>query len=57
MLGFLSPSSRGSLSTASLIFFIGFSSVAGYYSSQYYRAMGGEKWRLNAIMTAILVPG
>jgi transmembrane 9 superfamily protein 2/4 len=57
MLGFLSPSSRGSLSTAMLIFFIGFSSVAGYYSSQYYRAMGGEKWRLNAIMTAVLVPG
>ncbi len=57
VLGFLSPSSRGSLGTMALIFFIFFSSVSGYVSSYVYKCYQGEKRKQNVILTALLVPG
>ncbi|KAI8585494.1 hypothetical protein BDZ88DRAFT_432524 [Geranomyces variabilis] len=57
VLGFLSPSSRGSLSTVILVFYVLFGSVAGYTSARYYKMFGGEKWKRNVLMTASLVPG
>ncbi|KAI9091836.1 hypothetical protein DFS34DRAFT_634244 [Phlyctochytrium arcticum] len=57
VLGFLSPSSRGSLSTGMLVFFVLFGSVAGYVSARYYKMFGGESWKKNVAMTAMLVPG
>ncbi|KNC99316.1 uncharacterized protein SPPG_05566 [Spizellomyces punctatus DAOM BR117] len=57
VLGFLSPSSRGSLSTVALIFYVCFASVAGYVSARVYKMLQGEYWRRNVVMTATLVPG
>ncbi|KAI9015548.1 hypothetical protein DFJ74DRAFT_645012 [Hyaloraphidium curvatum] len=57
VLGFLSPSSRGSLSTVMLVFYVCFGSVAGYVSARMYKMFGGEDWRMNVILTAFLVPG
>lgn len=57
LLGFLSPSSRGSLSTVMLIFFVFFGSFSGYFSSRLYKMMGGENWKSNVLLTATLVPG
>ncbi|KAL2913917.1 Transmembrane 9 superfamily member 2 [Polyrhizophydium stewartii] len=56
-LGFLSPSSRGSLTTVMLVFYVLFGSVAGYVSSRFYKLFGGESWRQNVVMSAFLVPG
>ncbi|KAI8914787.1 hypothetical protein DFJ77DRAFT_463360 [Powellomyces hirtus] len=57
VLGFLSPSSRGSLSTVILVFYVLFGSIAGYTSARYYKMFGGEKWKRNVMLTALLVPG
>ncbi|KAJ3065535.1 hypothetical protein HDU98_011115 [Podochytrium sp. JEL0797] len=57
VLGFLSPSSRGALSTVCIIFYICFGGVAGYVSSRLYKMMQGEYWRQNVALTALLVPG
>ncbi|KAJ1336522.1 hypothetical protein BSLG_007306 [Batrachochytrium salamandrivorans] len=56
-LGFLSPSSRGSLTTVMLVFYVLFGSAAGYTSSRLYKLFGGEAWRQNVLMAAFLVPG
>lgn len=57
LLGFLSPSNRGALSTVMLLVFVVFSFVAGYVSSRTYRTLGGEAWKLNMALTPMLVPG
>ncbi|KAJ3142650.1 hypothetical protein HK100_011940 [Physocladia obscura] len=57
VLGFLSPSSRGALSTVTIIFYICFGCVAGYVSSRLYKMMQGEYWHKNVAFTALLVPG
>ncbi|TPX36648.1 hypothetical protein SmJEL517_g01326 [Synchytrium microbalum] len=57
VLGFLSPSSRGSLTTVMLIFYVTFGSAAGYVSARVYKMLGGEAWRLLVVLTAFLVPG
>jgi transmembrane 9 superfamily protein 2/4 len=57
VLGFLSPSSRGSLSTVMIIFFVFFGSFAGYSSARIYKMFGGEKWKSNVFLTAVLIPG
>ncbi|KAL1918138.1 uncharacterized protein VTP21DRAFT_3404 [Calcarisporiella thermophila] len=57
ILGFLSPSNRGSLATVMIIFFLLFGSVAGYVSARMYKMIGGEKWKLNIILTSVLFPG
>lgn len=57
VLGFLSPSNRGSLSTMMLLFFMVFSCTSGYTSARIYKMNGGESWKLNMILTATLLPG
>ncbi|KAJ3118569.1 hypothetical protein HDU96_000521 [Phlyctochytrium bullatum] len=57
VLGFLSPSSRGALSTMILIFYMCFAGIAGYVSARIYKMLGGEAWKTNVLLTAILVPG
>ncbi|KAI8929450.1 hypothetical protein BC831DRAFT_443656 [Entophlyctis helioformis] len=56
-LGFLSPSSRGSLTTVMLVFYVLFGSVAGYTSARFYKFFGGEAWRQNVLLAAFLLPG
>lgn len=57
LFGLLSPSNRGALSTFMFIFYILFSIVSAYVSGYIYRFFGGENWKMNMILTPILVPG
>jgi transmembrane 9 superfamily protein 2/4 len=57
VLGFLSPSSRGSLGTMAILFFTFFSAVAGYVSALMYKTYLGEEKKKNVILTATLFPG
>ncbi|KAM7212999.1 Nonaspanin (TM9SF), partial [Rhypophila decipiens] len=57
LLGFLSPSSRGSLGNIILFLFTVLGFVGGYVSARIYKSMQGEKWKLNIILTPLLVPG
>ncbi|KAJ3358718.1 hypothetical protein HDU91_005141 [Kappamyces sp. JEL0680] len=56
-LGFLSPSNRGSLVTVMVVFYVLFGSLAGYFSARVYKMCGGQAWKQNVLMTALLVPG
>ncbi|KAG7112378.1 Transmembrane 9 superfamily member 1 like protein [Verticillium longisporum] len=56
LLGFLSPSNRGSLGTMILLLYTVLGFVGGYVSSRTYKAMQGEKWKVNIAMTPLLVP-
>lgn len=57
ILGFLSPSNRGSLATVMLIFFMFFSSISGYTSARCYKMNNGERWKLNIFLSAVFLPG
>lgn len=57
MLGFLSPSNRGFLTTVALLLYTIFGFIGGYISSRSYKTFGGEKWKLNIASTPALVPG
>lgn len=57
VLGFLSPSNRGSLATVMIIFFMVFACISGYVSARIYKMNGGEAWKLNVFLTAVLFPG
>jgi transmembrane 9 superfamily member 2/4 len=57
MLGFLSPSNRGFLTTVGLLLYTLFGFVGGYVSSRAYKTFGGENWKLNIAATPALVPG
>lgn len=57
ILGFLSPSNRGSLATVMVIFFMVFSCISGYVSSRVYKMNGGESLKLNMLLNATLFPG
>ncbi|KAI8911628.1 hypothetical protein EDD86DRAFT_202898 [Gorgonomyces haynaldii] len=57
VLGFLSPSSRGSLGTMALVFYVLFAFVGGYVSSILYKTLQGEHWKRNVVLTAVLLPG
>ncbi|CAG8479588.1 11788_t:CDS:2 [Dentiscutata heterogama] len=56
VLGFLSPSNRGSLATVMLIFYMLFAFVAGYVSARIYKMFGGDAWKKNVFLTAFLFP-
>lgn len=56
LLGFLSPSNRGFLATVILLLYTIFGFVGGYVSSRVYKTFGGERWKLNIILTPVLVP-
>ncbi|TFK75400.1 endosomal P24A protein [Pluteus cervinus] len=56
LLGFLSPSNRGSLATVMMVFWSLFGCVGGYVSSRVYTSLGGVNRRKNAFLTATLLP-
>ncbi|OAQ95873.1 hypothetical protein LLEC1_06718 [Akanthomyces lecanii] len=56
LLGFLSPSNRGSLGTIMILLYTILGAVGGYVSARVYKAMGGEQWKLNIGLTPLLVP-
>jgi transmembrane 9 superfamily member 2/4 len=57
MLGFLSPSNRGFLTTVALLLYTIFGFVGGYVSSKSYKSFGGENWKVNIAATPAFVPG
>jgi len=57
LLGFLSPSNRGSLGTIMVLLYTVLGFVGGYVSARVYKTLGGERWKLNIGLTPILVPG
>ena len=57
LLGFLSPSNRGSLGTITILLYTLLSFVGGYVSARVYKSMQGEQWKLNIALTPILIPG
>lgn len=57
LLGFLSPSNRGSLGGAMILLYTIFGFIGGYVSARVYKTFGGESWKLNIMMTPVLIPG
>lgn len=57
LMGFLSPSNRGSLGTITILSYSLLSLLGGYTSARVYKAMAGEKWKTNMILTPLFVPG
>jgi len=56
-IGFLSPSSRGSLLMAQLLFYVLMGSVAGYTTARFYKSFKGKAWQKATALTAIFFPG
>ncbi|TDL24197.1 Nonaspanin [Rickenella mellea] len=56
LLGFLSPSNRGSLANVMMVCWSFFGSVGGYYSSRVYASLGGTDRKKNAFFTATILP-
>ncbi|KAI9858916.1 MAG: hypothetical protein M1813_007218 [Trichoglossum hirsutum] len=56
-LGILNPSWRGGFVSVGFGLFIFAGIFSGYFSGRVYRTFGGEDWRKNTLMTAILFPG
>ncbi|KAK9480757.1 hypothetical protein V1514DRAFT_361544 [Lipomyces japonicus] len=57
LLGFLSPSSRGSLATVMIILYTLLGFIGGYVSARSYKVFGGESWKINVAATPLFVPG
>mmetsp|Transcript_40655 Transcript_40655/g.85117 ORF Transcript_40655/g.85117 Transcript_40655/m.85117 type:complete len:656 (-) Transcript_40655:385-2352(-) len=55
--GFLSPARRGSLMTATLIFYMLCGCLAGYVSSRLYKSFRGRQWQMCTLATATAFPG
>ncbi|KAI9569682.1 hypothetical protein HD554DRAFT_501848 [Boletus coccyginus] len=56
LLGFLSPSNRGSLATVMMVCWTFFGGIGGYYSSRVYASLGGVDRRKIAFVTATVLP-
>ena len=57
LLGFLSPSNRGSLGTVMILLYTLFGFIGGYVSARMYKTFGGEAWKRNIALTPVMVPG
>ncbi|KAI9780953.1 MAG: hypothetical protein M1839_006391 [Geoglossum umbratile] len=57
LLGFLSPSNRGSLGTVMILLYALLAFIGGYVSSRCYKTFGGEAWKRNIVLTPVLIPG
>ncbi|KAA8914473.1 hypothetical protein FN846DRAFT_896912 [Sphaerosporella brunnea] len=57
LLGFLSPSNRGSLGTVAILLYTLLGFVGGYVSARVYKTLGGEAWKQNIAITPVFVPG
>lgn len=56
LLGFLSPSNRGSLATVMIVAWTLFGALAGYMSARAYASLNGDMWKRNVFGTAVLFP-
>ncbi|KAI0743516.1 Nonaspanin [Daedaleopsis nitida] len=56
LLGFLSPSNRGSLATVMIVCWTFFGGISGYISSRVYASLGGANKRRNSFFTATIMP-
>ncbi len=56
LVGFLSPSNRGSLATAMILLYTFFGFIGGYTSSRAYKSFGGTKWKQLFTYTPSVVP-
>lgn len=56
VVGFLSPSNRGSLATVMILLYTIFGFVSGYISARVYKSFGGSKWKLLFLYTPLAVP-
>ncbi|KAK8206517.1 Transmembrane 9 superfamily member 2 [Zalaria obscura] len=56
LLGFLSPSNRGSLATVMILLYTLFGFVSGYVSARVYKFFQGSKWKQNFIFTPLALP-
>lgn len=57
LLGFLSPSNRGSLGSVTVLLYTLLSTVSGFVSAWTYKSLGGEdRWRANLILTPLALP-
>lgn len=55
--GLLSPSNRGSLATVMFVLYSIFGSIGSYYSAVIYKFFQGQDWKINMVLTPLLVPG
>ncbi|KAF7511039.1 hypothetical protein GJ744_005585 [Endocarpon pusillum] len=56
-LGVLNPSFRGGFVSVGFGLFIFAGGFSGYFSARVYKTFGGQNWRKNMLMTALLFPG
>ncbi len=57
LVGLLSPSNRGALSTVMFILYALFGFFGSFISGYIYKFFNGENWKINMLLTPILVPG
>uniref|UniRef100_A0A6B2KZX5 Transmembrane 9 superfamily member n=1 Tax=Arcella intermedia TaxID=1963864 RepID=A0A6B2KZX5_9EUKA len=57
VLGFLSPSNSGSLTTAAIVLYVWMGVAAGYSSSRIYMTFQGNHHTRNTVVTAVAFPG
>lgn len=57
LLGFLSPSNRGSLATVMILLYTLFGFIGGYVSARAYKSLGGDAWKKNIVLTPVFIPG
>ncbi|KAI7216863.1 endosomal P24A protein-like protein [Hortaea werneckii] len=56
VVGFLSPSNRGSLATVMILLYTFFGFIGGYVSSRVYKSFNGSKWKQLFVFTPSAVP-
>ncbi|PGH17229.1 hypothetical protein AJ80_04871 [Polytolypa hystricis UAMH7299] len=56
-LGVLNPSFRGGFVSVGIGLFVFAGLFSGYYSARIYKSFGGQNWRKNMMITALLFPG
>ncbi|KAK2802269.1 hypothetical protein FQN50_007450 [Emmonsiellopsis sp. PD_5] len=56
-LGVLNPSFRGGFVSVGMGLFVFAGIFSGYFSGRIYRTFGGQNWRKNTVITALLFPG
>ncbi|SCU85958.1 LANO_0C06150g1_1 [Lachancea nothofagi CBS 11611] len=57
LMGLLSPSSRGSLTTVMFMLYALFGSFGSYTSMATYKFFGGDYWKVNMLLSPLLIPG
>ncbi|XP_017697036.1 transmembrane 9 superfamily member 7-like [Phoenix dactylifera] len=57
LLGFLSPSNRGGLTTAMVLLWVFMGLFAGYSSARLYKMFKGTEWKKITLKTAFMFPG